>query len=197
MNLLRAFNPSLYDALQPYKVTQDSQMPFSYQFANPKGRPFHDDWGVMGKLAWAQPWQKWPRMDFAYKPPYPFRISSGLKEQNWYVLDPTVPLSPGAIVEVRPFFTVGGRYDVPHVLIDDAVDGGGWTQYEAFIGGEWRETYRRYSKKVFGKMLKHYCGLKCDTTVVVLPDGKLQSDVMSWWAEVSMTLNKIPAKGII
>jgi hypothetical protein len=191
--MLRIFNPSLYDAIQPYKVTDDKMMPWSYQFANPNGRPYHDDWGIMGKFSWAQPWQKWKRIDFAYRIPYPFRVKSGQFRKVWYPLDPNVPLSPGAVIETKPYSTVGGTYNLPSVLIDDAIDGGGWTQYEGYIGGEWRETYRRYSKLVFGKMMKHYYGLKCDTTVSINPDGTIQSDVMSWWAEVSLTFNKVSA----
>ena len=33
----RPINPSLYDLIQPYKVTDPAQMPYTYQAANPAG----------------------------------------------------------------------------------------------------------------------------------------------------------------
>jgi hypothetical protein len=195
MNLLRAIcGADLYDALEPYRVMKDSDMPWAYQFANPNGRPYANDIGIMTDKPWLkalQPWQSVRRMDKARRSPYPFIITEGKKVKNWYPLDPSYPLAPGAVVEVRPYTTVGGTYDIPHVLIDDAVDGGGWTQYQAFIGGWWRNAYRRYSRRVGGHMMKHYRGYKCDTTVDVKPDGTLVSDVSGWICEYSLTFTKI------
>ena len=61
----RPINPSLYDLIQPYKVTDPSQMPWTYQAANPAGRPNHDDWAVLKDT---------PRLVTAYKVPLPYKI---------------------------------------------------------------------------------------------------------------------------
>ena len=191
MNLLRLVNPRLYDLLEPYRVTDDKLMPLAYQDI-PGGRPLHDDFGIMGKFGWLQPWQKIKRIDTARRVPYPFRIKSGLKAQNWYPLDPTYPLSPGAIIEAMPYrLSDEIVFNIPHILIEDAVDGGGWTVYEAWINGEWTEVYKRYSKKIGNRMFKHYQGFKCDTTVCVTTDGVIKSDVMGWIEFPTFSFNKI------
>jgi hypothetical protein len=195
MNILRTIcGGELYDALEPYRVTRDQDMPWAYQFANPNGRPYANDIGIMTKnpiLKALQPWQSVRRMDKARRSPYPFIITKGEKVKNWYPLDPTYPLAPGTIVEVRPYCVGGNTHNIPHVLIDDAVDGAGWTQYQAFIGGRWRNAYRRYSRRVGSYMLKHYQGYKCDTTVDVKPDGTIFSDVMGWICEYSLTFTRL------
>lgn len=42
----RPINPSLYDLIQPYNVADAAQMPWTYQSANPAGRPPKSD--IMG-----------------------------------------------------------------------------------------------------------------------------------------------------
>ena len=185
MNLIRyCIGSNLYDKLEKYRPTE-AQMPWAYQIANPKGRPLHNDWALMKST---------PRIETARRSPYPQRIKKGAKVQNWYPLDPTYPLSPGAVIEVRDYWVEGKTYKLPHILIDDAVDGGGWTEFEAWIDGEWVPACKRFSKVIGGRMFKHYQGYKCDTTVDVKANGDtytLVSDVMGWIEFPTFSWNKV------
>lgn len=193
MSIFKAFiSRDLYERLEKYRPTE-AQMPWAYQVANPDNRSKHGDWFTLKNT---------PRIEGARRAPYPQRIKSGLRERKYYPLDPTYPLAPGAIIENRTVQLVTGEvYSVPHILIDDAVDGGGWTVFEAYIDGEWRESCKRYSKmitkfdweskKFVPAMFKHYQGFKCDTTVVVNPDGSLKSDVLGWIEPPTFSWNRI------
>lgn len=58
----------------------DRHMPWSYQFANPDGRPYHDDWGIVTEnkiLKVLQPWQKIKRMSTTYMLPLPLKLIKG------------------------------------------------------------------------------------------------------------------------
>lgn len=62
--------------LEIYKTQDeaDKHMPWAYQFANPQGRPYHDDWGIMTDnrvLKALQPWQRIRRMATYYPLPLP------------------------------------------------------------------------------------------------------------------------------
>lgn len=186
MNLLRAFDPALFDRLQPYRVTDDALMPWAYQRANPQGRPLHDDWGVMGVLPALQPWQRIPRIECAYRVPLPFKQISGATERRWLPWDISYPTVPGTLIEERVVYTSGGKYMIPHALFDCAI-GSGWSSFAAWLGGEWVPCFKQYHKRIFGRRLAYYNGLKQDVTVSVEPDGSTKSDLMAWFPEISMT----------
>lgn len=186
MNILRAFNTRLFDSIQPYRVTDDALMPWAYQFANPNGRPLHDDWGVMGKLSWLQPWQKVRRMDCAYRVPLPFDISGDVAvEEKWIIWDPSYPAAPGLRIEDRDARTDHGTFRVPHALVKYA--GYGLAHYSAFIGGEWiPNVFTKYTGLHFGRRLSWYKGLHQDLHVSP-PDenGITRSDLMAWYPELA------------
>lgn len=185
MNLLRAFNPKLWDILQPFKA-KESEMPWAYQRANPKGRPLHDDWGVMGALPWLQPWQKIARRDCAYRVPLPFRQIEGASEKRWvlWTQDMDYPTAPGTLIQTRPIWGNGKRYDLRHALVDVGI-GEGWRTFAAFIGGAWVPCFREYHRRIFGRRFAYYNGLKQDITVSLEADGSTKSDLMAWFPEVS------------
>lgn len=188
VGLLRAFNPSLYDLIQPYRVTDDKLMPWAYQFANPQGRPYHNDWGVMSSnpiMKAIQPFQKIKRMDCAYRIPLPAKITHGAKCQEWQPWEDGYPLAPGAQVKDRPIWDGTRSVMAPHILLDVSLDG--CTTYAGFIAGEWRDCFTRYQKKIFGRMFKYYNGLKPDVGVTFDESLKLKSDCMWWFPEVAAT----------
>lgn len=66
----------------------------------------------------------------------------------------------------------------------------GLVTYAAFIGGEWREVFKKYTGKWFGKRLSWYKGLHQDNHVSpphVTPSGKIESDLMCWFPELAMS----------
>lgn len=174
----RPINPSLYDMIQPYKVTDPAQMPWTYQAANPVGRPLHDDWIILKDT---------PRIVTAYRIPLPYRIegsSTCFKHQSWVTWDTTYPTVPGTDVEVKPVWTSWGVFNLPQVLLD--VQDSGDCTYDMFIGGVWHPEFKKFTANIFGKEFSLYEGLHCDTTVEV-PDAldhtQTPSDMMCWWPE--------------
>lgn len=169
--LARALDPKLYDLIQPYRVKDDALMPWVYQAANPKGRPLHDDWAVFKNVR---------RMDCAYRVPLPFKVTGGSFRKEWMLFDPSYPLSP----------------DMETKMVDGLMyvntDRGnyGLVTYSAFINGEWREVFYKYTGMWFGKRLSWYKGLHQDNHVSppsVTPSGKLESDLMCWFPELAMS----------
>jgi hypothetical protein len=186
-------NPKLYNAIQPYKVTEDALMPWAYQFANPNGRPYHNDWGVMSSnpiLKFFQPFQKIRRMDCAYRIPLPFKCTSGAKTQSWVMWNKSYPLSPDTQIEYRNVETSQGVLNLPFVLIDEGIDGAGWTTWSGYINGQWVECFKRYSVYIFGKRLAYYNGLKPDVLTLIDENGKPKSDNMVWFPEISISYIK-------
>ncbi len=178
----RPINSALYDLIQPYKVVDAAQMPWTYQAANPEGRPLHDDWAVLKNT---------PRLATAYRVPLPYKIedsSTCVKHQSWTVWDTTYPTVPGTDVQMRAITTAWGVFHLPSVLID--VQDQGECTYAIFVGGAWRDVFHKLTADVFGKHLSAYEGLHCDTTVQV-PDaaGRTQtpSDMMCWWPEFALS----------
>lgn len=166
-------------------------MPWAYQFANPNGRPYHDDWGIMSKnkiLQFFQPYQKIKRMDCAYKLPLPFKIINGPITKEWRLWDTTYPTVPGTPIEFKDYYTIAGKFSLPHALTDEA--GYGLTTYAAYIDGEWVECFSQYHKKIGSKRLSYYRGLKQDLTVGFHEDWSLKSDLMCWFPELSVTFIK-------
>lgn len=178
----RPINPPLYDLIQPYKVTDVAQMPWTYQAANPTGRPIHDDWAVLKDT---------PRIVTAYRVPLPYKIensSACQKHQGWTVWDPSYPTVPGTDVEVMPVWTDWGTFNLPQVLID--IQDSGACTYDVFINGKWTPVFKKFTAMIDGKKISAYEGLHCDTTVEV-PDAsghtQTPSDMMCWWPEFAFS----------
>ncbi len=177
--ILRLFNPALFDAIQSYAVTSDSQMPLAYQDI-PGGRPLHNDWGIMSTnpvLMFLQPWQKIKRMDCAYRIPLPFKLVKGINTPAWRRWDTSYPQAPGVLLELRP--------DGPWAFTDECETG--WSTWAAYINGAWRPCFTLYRGMWFGKRLSFYCGLKGDLTVAIDENGKPKSDLMAWFPEFSIS----------
>lgn len=189
-------------------------MPWEYSRLNPNGRWFQDDHGIMiSKLpswlpkqikdfiAWAQPWQRRPRINNAYKPPLPFRISKGPRVRNARHYDGAYPLAPGTPIfeqEIWHDFTGVAKTVVrPHFLADEVPkDYNGWTVFDAFLGGEWVECfhqYQRFFKVPFTNQKRRlliYYGLKQDLTVSFFPDERIKSDMFAIYPEASVSFKK-------
>jgi hypothetical protein len=178
-SLLHAFDPKTYDAIQPYRVKDDALMPLAYQ--RPAGRFLHDDWAVFKDT---------PRISTAYRVPLPFRQDSGASQKKWMLWDPSYPASPGLAIEVRPIWTEWGTFNLPHALVDQAIEGSGSASFSAWINGEWTPVFKSYRRALFGRLLAAYSGgLKQDVTVTPQPDGSIKSDIMGWWDPPSLSWN--------
>lgn len=192
--ILRAFDPKLYDLLQPYRA-KESEMPWAYSRSNPKGRVLSDDWGVVGTAPALQPWQKIPRLDRTYRPPLPFRQSRGKGRKDWMLGDPDYPLAPGTAVNVTPYtWMLDGKLVTQNLLqvqVDVAEDDG-YAEFECFLDGEWRVVVKRWHKKIpfTNKMLKVIWGMRQDVTASppAVLGGPVQSDWMAWFPEWGCTL---------
>jgi hypothetical protein len=159
-------DPSLYDSIQKYRVVDDAMMPEEYRFSNPKGRPYHDDWFFGKKIR---------RMDCAYRIPLPFKVIGGSFRREFMLFDPSYPLAPGMETKTENGLT--------YVLTDRG--NYGLVTYAAFIDGEWKSCFQRYTGKWFGKRLSWYHGLHQDNTVSIRPDGSIRSDLMCWFPELA------------
>ncbi len=192
MNLLRSLDPKVYDAIQTYRVTNDFLMPWAYQFANPNGRPYHNDFGIMGVLPGLQPWQKIRRMDTAYRVPLPFKQTKGLSVKRAMLWDMSYPQSPDLKIEVLPIWDGEKNQYLPHAWVDCAVEGSGSAEFSAFINGAWMPVFTQYRRVIFGRLFAHYSGgLKQDLTVTFDEDLKPKSDIMGWWDPPSFSWNKV------
>ncbi len=166
-------------------------MPWAYQFANPKGRPYHDDWGIMGALSDWQPWQHIRRMDTAYRVPLPFKQTKGASEKKWILWDMTYPASPNLQIESRDIWDGTKNQNLPHALVDCAIEGSGAAEFSAFINGSWVPVFTQYRRMIFGRLFAHYSGgLKQDLTVTFDENLQPKSDVMGWWDPPSFSWNK-------
>lgn len=191
------FNPSLYRALQPYRVTDDAQMPLAYQNV-PGGRPLSTDWGFLWLPSWLQPWQKVPRMERSYRAPQPFKCTSGKFSQQYVLSDPDYPLAPGAQTMMRDYNTVNGTFRLLHVLADVAEDDG-WATFSANLGGVERHAFTQFHKRLWnwipfigGRTLKFYWGARPDLNVSAPQaiGGSIRSDMDVWFPEGGVTLVK-------
>lgn len=152
MNLLRAPNPRLFDLIQPYKVERDEDMPWAYQFANPKGRPLHDDWFI-GKSV--------RRMDCAYTLPLPYRIYEGPKKVARIPFKQGYPLAPGTRTE---YGDPAAGEDPSQLFIYADYGLYGLCKYEAWIPhlNRWEPVFTKYTKPIFGRRLSWYAGVHQD-----------------------------------
>ncbi len=143
----------LYEALEPYRLKSETEMPWTYQKANPANRPpnvdrsKHNDWFAFKDTT---------RESCARNVPQPYRVASGNYKEEWINFNENYPLSPGA--QTR---TSGDGFQVL------AQRGGyGLVCYEAFIGGKWVPVFKKYTKAhvIFGVRYRHswYIGLHQD-----------------------------------
>ena len=174
-------DPSIYDAIQQYRVKDDALMPLAYQNI-PGGRPLHDDWAVFKDT---------PRISTAYRVPLPFRQVSGQCEQKWMLWDPSYPQSPGLRVENRPIWNGAATVNAWQALVDCAVEGSGYATFAVWLGGEWVPCFQSYRKMIFGRLFAKYTGgLKQDLTVAFDENHELKSDIMGWWDPPSVSYTK-------
>lgn len=191
--VFRALNSSLFDAIQPYRVNDDKLMPWSYQVANPNGRPLHNDWGIMTSnpiLKFIQPFQSIPRMSCAYRVPLPFKQVEGASVKQWMLWDTSYPTSPDTPIENKDIWDGVKTQNLPHVLADCAV-GDGWSSFAVNLNGEWVKCFTQYHKVIAGKRLAYYNGLKQDITVTFDENLKVKSDLMAWFPEISTSWIKV------
>lgn len=161
---------TLYKKLAPFKVTDDTDLPWSYQKANPQGRPFHDDW-VVGKST--------PRINTAFMVPLPLKKIAGTGEPEWVpVLNPKWTFAPGAEVKTAPFADgIEPMVLCPWVRTMTSVHAAGlWSRQAFWNGSEWIECYYTRSVNFFGSRFTFYEGLKIDVN---------PRDLMCWYPEVS------------
>lgn len=181
MNILRAFNPAVFDLCESYRVTDEALMPEEYRA--PNGRWKHDDWTFMRGTT---------RISTARRVPLPFRQDTGKCEKKWMLWDTGYPASPNLRIEVRPIWTEHGTFNLPHALVDCAVEDSGWSSFAVHIKGEWVPCKKTYRAMHFGRRLAYYSGgLKQDLTVSVNPDGSIRSDLMGWIDPPSLSYNSI------
>lgn len=137
------------------------------EYRAPDGRFLHDDWAIGKNIK---------RIDCAYRVPLPFRVKSGPFHRDWMLFEPAYPVSPDAPVEWRD--------GLMYVLTDRGDHG--LVTYEAFISGEWRTVFRKYTGLWFGKRLSWYWGLHQDNHVSPpTADRGIRSDLMCWLPEVA------------
>jgi hypothetical protein len=187
MNLLRAFDPAMFDRLESFRVTDEALMPEEYRIGH---RPLHDDWSILRSTT---------RKETARRVPLPFKGISGKFKKEWMLWDmsyPTVPLTP---IEYRDVWTEHGTFNLPHALIDCAVEDSGWSAFAVYLDGKWVPCFKSYRRitesRIFGKRrLAYYSGgLKFDSTCSVRADGSIRSDQMGWWEAPTCSWNKVAA----
>ena len=173
---------SLRKHLAAHKVLLDSDMPYPYRRSTPGGRPYHDDHGIMTSnpiLRALQPWQGRERINDAYKVPVPFRRARGNAEAIWTPLLKEWPLAPGAPIKKDIYFDGEKNIEALFVLTMHTIhDAGQWSVQEAYIDGAWRECYFTRSRRVMGKRMTYYYGLRLDPH---------PQDLMGWFPEASLS----------
>lgn len=183
--MLRLFDPKVYDLCESYRVTDEALMPEEYRQDH---RPLHDDWAFLKSTT---------RMSTARRVPGPFKQISGASEKKWVLWDTSYPTVPGTPIELREYYTVYGAFQLPHALIDYAVEDSGWTAFAVYLNGEWVPCFKSYraitDSRIFGKRrLAYYSGgLKFDSTCTVRPDGSIRSDQMGWFEPPTLSWKEI------
>ena len=186
MNIFQTFiSPSLYKALEPYRITED-EMVWAYSVKNPDQRQNHGDWFALKGT---------PRIDGARKTALPFRGVKGKFIKDAVQWDVSYPggFPPGLLIENRPKWDVVKSQIVPHAWIDRQVTGSGWATWECYLPKtqEWVFAGKTYSGPLlFGKRLKAYYGYKQDVTVGFDENFKPKSDMLGWIDPPSMSFTR-------
>jgi len=179
-SVLRAFDPKVFDLCEPYRTTE-AQMPVEYAF--PNGRWKHDDWAMFKDTT---------RRSTARRVPLPFKGLEGKFEKRWMLWDTNYPTAPDTKIETRTYWTAGGVFNLPHALVDCAIEDSGWASFACYLNGEWVPCFKSYRAIVAGRRLAYYSGgLKQDVTCSVRDDGSIRSDIMGWWDPPTCSFNKI------
>lgn len=169
--------------LAPYRVTNDADLPWAYQTANPQGRPLHDDWFFD---------KDEPRINTAFKVPLPFKKIAGNAEPEWVPLLKDWPLAPGAITKQEVWHDGGlsptgkdGQIITLVLTMTPIHPPGQWSRQAVYLNGEWVECYytktttvRTHPDGSIDRMLV-YEGLKLDPN---------PPDLMTWFPEVSASI---------
>lgn len=162
----------------------DAHMMWAYQFANPNGRPYHDDWKAKFLPDAIQPWSKIRRMDTTFEIPLPFRMIEGNMKQRWMPWQEGYPEAPGIQLRAAVDGSEAQGRGIPReVYAFDPVGGPGeWGRFEGYLFDEWVECYYSSTIKLFGKRLH--------TNRIAKPD-------MTWgdfhvaWPDASLTWTKL------
>ena len=146
---LHLLYPRLVRLTEEYRPTE-AQMPWAYQWANPQGRPLHNDFTVCKDT---------PRILYARRIPLPLKGIKGTFKKVPKRVDIGYPLSPGTEV-----FDFDG---FPSVMVEYAEEG--WSEFAFWHHDHWEPCVKQYMKTInipfIGKrVLKFYSGLKQDVT---------------------------------
>ncbi len=163
---------TLHKKIQVYRVTRDEDMPLVYQFANPSGRPYHEDW-LFGKCV--------KRMDTAYKPPFPFEMIAGNATKVRRPLPLDYPLVPGVAFEIGPWWDGEKNVDKKWVwMVDPIQPAGHWAKLAVYLpDGSLEPCFYTRSMGILGNKVPLYYGLKHDPHPV---------DCMAWMWEASVSI---------
>lgn len=170
----------------------DTLMPWAYQFANPQGRPLHDDWAAKGVPSWLQPWTRIRRMDTTFMLPMPMKLvwSSGPVEPKWMPWQETYPggLTLEAQLRDAQAGSVAAAIGCPHEILayDPVLPIGQSAEYAVWLDGAYRTCFYTSTSLVGRKRLHTNRGIKPDLTVTML-NNKPVGD-MAWnYPEASLS----------
>lgn len=162
-------------------VKNDAQMPWAYQFANPNGRPYHDDWTV-----W--PFTRIKRMDTTFMLPMPMKLvwSKGAVLPRWAPWQENYSGGTAPNAKIRralPGTEAYARNILYEIEVYDPVlPVGQAAVYAVWLDNEWRPCYYTSTQTLFGRRLYTNRGVKPDVTY---------GDFMWNYPEMSLTYNKI------
>jgi hypothetical protein len=169
-------------------VKDDALMPRAYQFANPTGRPFHDDWRIPWLPAALQPWGRIRRMDTTFLLPMPMKLL-----QAWGPVAPRwMPWQQGYVGGMAPIpeaFRLaeagteaaarGCAYEM--LAYDPVLPAGQAALYAVWLDDAWRPCFYTRTDSVAGRRIHHNRGLKPDVTL---------GDFMWNFPEASLSVGK-------
>lgn len=147
-------------------VKDDALMPRAYQFSNPQGRPYHNDWGL-----W--PFTRITRMSTTYMLPLPFKLLQawGPVAPRWMPWQENYPggLAPEAQTRAT-ILGAGSEAEArgcPRELLayDPVLPAGQAGLFGVWLDGAYRPCFYTESKVIFGRRLHRNYWLKPDLTL--------------------------------
>ena len=171
----------LYRRIQPYRIHDDSELPWVYQKANPVGRPNHGDWEIPWLPSFIQPWGKISRLSTAYKAPFPFEMIAGNATKVEVPLPMDYPTVPGVNYEIKPWYDGEKNVDKKWVwAVEPIQPAGHWALLAVSLpGGLLEPCFYTRSVAVLGNKIPVYYGLKPDYHPV---------DSCAWMWEASLSV---------